>query len=107
MRASAGKILVKVPIEKTSCSPTFERGNCTLWEYSIRIPPSAFLRGSAWHLIELHAMVTENLRPPVGLRSGLQVGIAELEHDLGIANRKAVPVRNPPPQDEAAVVKAE
>src|SRR5215469_17955079 len=55
---------------------------------------------------ELHSVVAKDVRPDIGFRAQLQVGMAELEDDLGLADGKAVLVGDAAPQNEGVVIKA-
>src|SRR5262245_44084440 len=57
--------------------------------------------------LELDLVDAGDLRPHVEGSGRLEVGVAELEDDLGLAHRKAVLERDAPPQDECVVVEAE
>ena len=54
--------------------------------------------------LELDPVVTRDLGPDVHVGRLLQIGVAKLEDDLGIADRKPVDVVGPPAQDEGVVV---
>jgi hypothetical protein len=56
---------------------------------------------------ELYAVGSKDLRTDVGLSRRLYVLPTPLEHDLRITDRKAVLVRDPPPQNKSVVVQAE
>ena len=57
--------------------------------------------------LELDAVVAEDPRPHVPFGGRLHVRVAELEHDLGIAQREAVLVGDASSQDEGVVVEPE
>ena len=54
--------------------------------------------------LELDAMVSVNLWPNISFCGRLDVGVSELEYDLGLADREPVLVGNAPPQDKSIVV---
>jgi hypothetical protein len=57
--------------------------------------------------LELDAIVSEDLRPDIGLRGPLHVWIAKLKYNLRVAGGETIGVRNPTPKDEAVVVESE
>src|SRR5215510_369761 len=57
--------------------------------------------------LELDLVLPGGVRPHVQVRGGLEIGVAELENDLGLAQREAVLVTDPPAQDEGVVVEPE
>ena len=57
--------------------------------------------------LELDAVIAQDVRPHVGFRAHLQVGVPELEDDLGLADGEAVLVGDSAAQNEGVVVQAE
>ena len=56
---------------------------------------------------ELDLVLARDVGPHINFGGGHLVGMAELEDDFRIADRKAVDVSNAPPQNEGVVVEAE
>jgi hypothetical protein len=52
-------------------------------------------------------VIAEYLRPNVGFGGRLDVGVSELEDNLGIPDRKSILVWDPPAQDEGVIIEAE
>ena len=57
--------------------------------------------------LELDAVIAQDVRPHVGFRAHLQVGVPELEDDLGLTDGEAILVGNAAAQNEGVVVQAE
>src|SRR5690349_1079370 len=52
-------------------------------------------------------MSSEDLRPYICLCRRLYVRVPELEDDLRVTDRKAIVIRNPPPENKGIVVESE
>lgn len=57
--------------------------------------------------LELHPVISGDLRPDVRFAGGLDVQMAELEDNFLLADREAVLVGHPPPENEGVVVEPE
>lgn len=56
---------------------------------------------------ELDSMVSQNIRPDIGLRRNLHIGVSELEDEFRIADGETILVWNSPAQNERVVIEAE
>ena len=63
------------------------------------------MAGAIGHLaLELDLVIVDQLGPDVHRRAGLQVRMAELENDLGVAIQKTVLIGSTPAEDEGVVI---